>query len=104
MNSETLEPSSSSAPKPSPAARKETPDLSSEIMRTVDKQPGDKVRCKRVSATTYRCNWLCVEDDAGGDLRVLETWRIRDSKFLRATKVSGKLVIEDLTVQSARSN
>ena len=102
MESKTLQ---ASAPKaPAAAARTETPDLSSEIVRTVDKQPGDKVRCKRVSATTYRCNWLCVEDDAGGDLRVLETWRIRDSKFLRATKVSGKLVIEDLTVQKASSN
>jgi hypothetical protein len=99
MNSETLEASATKA-----SARKETPDLSSEIMRTVEKQPGDKVRCKRVSATTYRCNWLCVEDDAGGDLRVLETWRIRDSKFLRATKEAGKLVIEDLTVHAARSN
>lgn len=100
MESKTLE---ASAPKAS-AARTETPDLSSEIMRSVDKQPGDKVRCKRVSATTYRCNWLCVEDNAGGDLRVLETWRIRDSKFLRATKEAGKLVIEDLTVQKASSN
>lgn len=87
------------AGRPSKAAG--MPDLSVEITRAVQREPGDVIRCRRVSATTYRCNWLTPdrgETDSG--LRFLDTYRIRDSKFLRATQVDGRLVIEDLTIHS----
>ena len=38
---------------------------------------------------------------AGGTL-LIDAFQIRDSKFLRATKVNGKLVIEDMTIRAAK--
>jgi hypothetical protein len=83
-----------------PAAPAAGADLSIAIARAVDKRPGEHVRVRRVGVNTYRCNW--VANDAsrtGGDLQSLTTWRIRESKFLRATKVQGRLVIEDATIR-----
>ena len=82
-----------------------TPDLSAEIARTVQKQPGDRIKCRRVAANTYRCNWFAPEhaaEDQG--LCFLDTYRIRDSRFLRVQKTNGQLVIEDLTLATARNN
>ena len=80
-------------------------DLSVEIARTVDKQPGDRVVCRRVYASTYRCNWLAPDRaPAASGSRFIDSYRIRDSKFLRATRHEGQLQIEDLTIRSASSN
>ena len=73
-------------------------DLSSEIAATVEKDRGDRVRCTRVSGNNYRCNWWSLEgttgyDNPGMDGLVVTTHRVRKSRFLSATKVSGKLVI-----------
>jgi hypothetical protein len=92
-------------PLKSPASVHKTPDLSAEIARTVQKQPGDRVKCRRVAANTYRCNWFAPEhaaEDQG--LCFLDTYRIRDSRFLRVHKTNGQLVIEDLTLATARNN
>ena len=62
--------------------------------------PGEHVRVRKVGRDTYRCNWMAVDTTrAGGDLQSLTTYRIRDSRFLRATKAGKDLVIEDLTVR-----
>lgn len=84
----------------------EEPDLSAEIAQTVQRQPGDRVRCRRVFKNTYRCNWHAPERSHAGDraARFLETYRIRDSKFLRASRVDGALVIEDITVRASSKN
>jgi hypothetical protein len=80
-------------------------DLSSEIAETVSRQVGDLVRCRRVSKTMYRCNWLARDlSEAAGGSRFIQAYRIRDSKFLRVVRVDGKLVIEDLTGEDARKN
>jgi len=90
-------------PLPSPRAPKRPEDLSSEIVRTVEKLPGDEVRCTRVSADGYRCNWWAAlptgtyDNPLMGGLLVT-THRVRQSRFLRVTKESGRLVI---TVVSA---
>jgi hypothetical protein len=79
--------------------RAESADLSAEITRAVDRYPGDRVRCRRVYGDNYRCNWLAVEKqaDAGRGL-ALETYNIRQSKFLRVTRTAAGLHIEDLTI------
>jgi hypothetical protein len=80
-----------------------TADLSAEIARAVDRLPGDQVRCKRVSANSYRCNWIAKDSTpAKGGTLLIDAYQIRDSKFLRATKVNGKLVIEDMTIKAAK--
>jgi hypothetical protein len=73
-------------------------DLSVEIARTVAKEKGERVKVRRVYGDKYRCNWLAPDDRVtrGGTL-ALETFRIRDSKFLRVTKTESGLEIEDLT-------
>ena len=81
----------------------QTPDLSVEIAQAVEKMPGERVRCRRVSNNTYRCNWIAPEQQAGEAIRFIDTYRIRSSKFLHVTKVDGKLLIEDWTA-TAKNN
>ncbi len=83
----------------------ETPDLSAEIIRTVKKQPGDLVKCRRVAGDTYRCNWFAPEQVSEDQpLRFLDSYRIRESRFLRVRKIDGQLVIEDLTLATVKNN
>ena len=76
------------------------PDLSVAIARAVEKLPNDRIRCRRVGQRNYRCNWLTPDTSpTRGDLKSLVTYVTRDSRFLRATKQGGRLVIEDLTIR-----
>src|SRR5688500_10225915 len=76
------------------------PDLSVAIARAVEKLPNDRIRCRRVGQRTYRCNWLTPDTaPTRGDLKSLVTYVTRESRFLRATKQGGRLVIEDLTIR-----
>ena len=72
-----------------------TEDLSEAIERSVEKEAGEEVRTVRVFGDCYRCNWWAPEKTA-------HAWfvgegRIRKSRFVRATKVADKLVMEDLS-------
>lgn len=80
--------------------------MSAEIVRAVSKQRGDIVKCRRISTSMYRCNWFEPEpiDAKSASQRFLNSYRIRDSKFLRVTKVDGQLMIEDITGQTASNN
>lgn len=83
----------------------QTPDLSIDVMAAVEKRPGDRVRCRRVSRNMYRCNWLEVDNsETRGGARFIETWRIRQSRFLKATRENGKLVIEDYSLETPSDN
>ena len=60
-----------------------------------DREAGEEVRTVRVFGDCYRCNWWAPEKTA-------HAWyvgdgRIRKSRFVRATKVADKLVMEDLS-------
>jgi hypothetical protein len=80
-----------------------TPDLSAEIAGTIQKGKGERVRVTRVYGDNYRCNWLALDDGLEarrGTTMPIETYRIRDSKFLRVTKAEGKLTIENVTHQN----
>ena len=72
----------------------------------IDKEPGEEVRSVRVYGDHYRCNWLTPDYRSGnrGGSMALETFRIRDSKFLRVRKTDGGLEIEDVTARVAGNN
>lgn len=81
-------------------------DLSDEITRAVAKDPGDLVRCTRVSNDGYRCNWWARHATAGYDNPgmaglLVTTHRVRRSRFLRVTKEHGRLVIREATAPSS---
>lgn len=67
-------------------------DLSVELAAFLPRLAKDEVRCSRVYGDCYRCNWWRRSSDLAG------TGSIRQSRFLRVTKVNGKLVIADLTL------
>lgn len=88
-------------PMPAPGA-----DLSIEIAQFLAREKGERVRVRRVYGDNYRCNWLAPDDRPGsrGGSLALETFRIRDSKFLRVRKTAGGLEIEDVTARVAGNN
>lgn len=81
-------PEAAPAARPAPAA---FDDLSADIMRTIDRLPGDRVTCRHVGGNCYRCNWWAVADTANYDNpgmsgMVVTTHTVRTSRFLRATR------------------
>ena len=104
---------------PKPSTKSQSPDLSVEIARSVEKQPGERVKCTRIYGDNYRVNWVAPDtrvtktDRAvasaaqdryyGEGAKALQTFYIRQSKFVRATKQLGKLTIEDLTASAGRN-
>jgi hypothetical protein len=82
------------APKPAPQ-----PDLSAEIAQSLAREKGERVRVRRVYGDHYRCNWLTPDYRSGnrGGSMALETFRIRDSKFLRVRRTADGLQVEDVT-------
>lgn len=78
----------------------DTRDLSPEIIASVQKLPGDEVRCRRITPNGYRCNWWAPMATAGYDNPgmsglLVTTHRVRKSRFLYVTKQSGQLAIEE---------
>jgi hypothetical protein len=70
-------------------------DLARMIEQTVQKQPGEKVKCVRVFENLYRCNWWLRGDDAAWG--TFTAGKIVKSQFLRATMGSDGLLINDLS-------
>ena len=83
-----------------------TADLSNEIAQFVAKEKGERVKVRRIFGDNYRCNWLAPDYRTGnrGGSMALETFRIRDSKFLRVRKTDEGLAIEDITARVANNN
>jgi hypothetical protein len=78
-------------------------DLSQEIQRTVIKEPGEFVRCTKVGANNYRCNWWGAENMGSYDNPMMAgllvtTHRVRRSRFLTVTKDGEQLVIRGMAV------
>jgi hypothetical protein len=69
--------------------------LSKAIAASIEKGPGEEVRSVRVFEDYYRCNWW-VQDKSLGPA-YLNLGKISRSRFLRATMIGDKLVIEDLS-------
>ena len=75
-------------------------DLSAEIAATIDRDPGDRVKCTWVSGNNYRCNWWAPGNIKGYDNPsmyglTVTTHQVRKSQFLSVTKVGDRLVIRD---------
>jgi hypothetical protein len=75
-------------------------DLSGEISRTVEKRPGDHVRCTLVCNDNYRCNWWAPQlttgyDNPGMSGLLVTTHRVRQSRFLHVTRQGDRLLIEE---------
>lgn len=81
-------------------------DLSAEIAQFVAREKGERVKVRRVYGDNYRCNWLAPDYRSGnrGGTMALETFRIRDSKFLRVRKTAAGLEVEDVTARVAGNN
>ena len=76
------------------AAGSDPEDLSKEIEQAVDRLVGDNVRCTRVTASTYRCNWWSAVPTGGYDNpamggMLVTTHRVRRSRYLHVTKGAG---------------
>ena len=83
---------------PGPVAPPE--DLSEEISRTVEKRPGDLVRCTRVHNDSYRCNWWSPQatggyDNPGMGGLLVTTHRVRKSRFFHVRREGGRLVMSE---------
>ena len=92
--------------KPSEPKKGPGVDLSAEIALFLAREKGERVKVRRVFGDNYRCNWLAPDYRAGnrGGSMALETFRIRDSKFLRVRKTPQGLEVEDVTARVAGNN
>lgn len=73
-------------------------DLSAEIIRMVDKQPGDLVTCRWLFDDHYRCNWWAASpsgdyDNPSMSGLMVTTHRVRLSRFLTVTRTATGLVL-----------
>lgn len=76
-------------------------DLSPEIADSLDRKPGDRVTCVRISGDYYRCNWWATSDRGRHDNPLMAgllvtTHRVRQSRFLHVTKPADKLIISGM--------
>jgi len=109
---EQVEDSESSEPQPPPKTGKQaakpfstvsppagSEDLAAEIARQVERGPADRVSCRRVSGSFYRCNWWArgdmsrLDNPEMGGLTVT-THRVRKSAFLRVVRSRDGLAID----------
>ena len=92
------------------AAKRAAPpaDYAGEILQQLEREPGDRVTCIHVFDDFYRCNWWVASDVPAGsgagstDARTIpwlagSTRRVRKSRFVRATFVEGRLIVQDAT-------
>jgi hypothetical protein len=89
---------------PAPASA----DLSDEIIHHVDKQPNDRVTCRRISGDKYRCNWWAPSPVLGYDNPAMPgltvtTHRVRQSRFLIVIKTAKGLVVSDPHQRGSRT-
>jgi hypothetical protein len=88
------------APAPAPDVDPKWANLSAEIAATIDREPGDRVRCTWISGNSYRCNWWAPGskmdyDNPSMSGLTVTTHRVRKSEFLSVTKVGDGLVIRN---------
>src|ERR1700716_1699948 len=75
-------------------------DLAREILKKLERDPGDRVTCVRVFDDFYRCNWWAVGAGLGESRMegvIVSAQRVRKSQFVRAKLTEGRMVLEDAT-------
>jgi hypothetical protein len=70
-------------------------DLSKEIEQSMERRPHEQIKIVRVFDNCYRCNWWAP--DKSPQSYWLATGTIRKSRFVRATKTTEGVQIEDVT-------
>ena len=81
------------------AAEPRVADLSAEIVKTVKKEVGERVTCRRIVGDRYRCNWWSAQSTKGYDNpsmtgQLVTTHRVSRSEMLRVTQTRSGLLIE----------
>jgi hypothetical protein len=75
-------------------------DLSSELAATVEREPGDLVRCTRVGESRYRCNWWSPQAAVKSERGSMEglgctELRVRKSSLLDVSKTADGLMVRE---------
>jgi hypothetical protein len=70
-------------------------DFSKEIESSMERRPHEQIKVVRVFDNCYRCNWWAP--DKSPQSYWLASGTIRRSRFVRATKSTQGLLIEDVT-------
>lgn len=82
-------------------------DLCREVERTLDLEPGDRVRCVHLFGDYYRCNWWSrvetTRKKADYDWSALLTDHVRRSSFLKVTTADGQLKVEEVADESGKN-
>jgi hypothetical protein len=76
-------------------------DLTSEIVATISRSPGERVTCRRIVGNNYRCNWWAAGNTHRYDNPTMSgltvtTHRVVRSQMLRITRSKGQLVFEEV--------
>ena len=84
-------------------------DLSSEIVATIQRQADERVTCRHVCGSRYRCNWWGPQSTVGYDNPMMHgllvtTHPVRKSRFLSVTRSDRGLVIEDCGLSGTSEN
>jgi hypothetical protein len=74
-------------------------DLSAEVVATIERSPGERVTCRRIVGSNYRCNWWAAQCTGGYDNPTMSgltvtTHRVVKSRMLRITKPGDTLIIQ----------
>lgn len=69
-------------------------DLSAHIVATIERSPGEEVRCVRVLPHCYRCNWW-VRDQRLSWGGITTSGRIVKSRFLHATITPDGVLLDE---------
>lgn len=91
---------SESSPFESPSRRPADADLSVEIEQSIERQYGQRVTCRRISGSKYRCNWWSPKASSAYDNPRMQgllvtTHVVVKSRFLTVTRTENGLAISD---------
>lgn len=78
----------------------ETVDLSAEIIQSIERGVGERVTCRRISGSKYRCNWWSPHSPTGYDNPHMQgllvtTHVVKRSRFLTINSTPAGLVISE---------
>jgi len=82
-------------------------DLSAQIIESVDRSAGQRVTCRRIYGSKYRCNWWSPQCTAAYDNPkmsglLVTTHIVVKSRFISAVRSEKGLIINDLPDRSLR--
>jgi hypothetical protein len=81
-------------------------DLSAEIEQSIERQFGERVTCRRISGSNYRCNWWSPRSSPKYDNPRMEspfvtTHVVVRSRFLTVRRTEQGLLIDDASMSAS---